>query len=203
MERTPEQIIASLEKPGAGIAWYYQRFSHLVLAPLVANRASWASSRRRLPKLHAAVRGAVSGLDEARCRQRVLVPRLLGLEDSSRYWSVAMTVRHMHIVSPLMAQVVVRLSHHEDIAERVDFAAVKPEVERNATDAIAAYFAFADGVLEELEAKVGDRDSPTTLPHPWFGPLTARGWYWLLATHTLVHLRQVRAIRQRLAATGG
>jgi hypothetical protein len=30
-----------------------------------------------------------------------------------------------------MAQVIVRLSHGEDIPERVDFAAVKPEVERN------------------------------------------------------------------------
>jgi len=198
MERTPEQIIASLEKPGAGIAWSHQRFNHLVLAPLIANRASWAWSRRRLPRIHQAVRSAVSGLDEARCRQRVLVPRLLGIEDSSRYWSVAMTVRHLHIVSPVMAQVVIRLSRGEAIAERVDFAAVKPEVERNATDAIAAYFEFADGVLDELEAKVIDRDSKTMLPHPWFGPLTARGWYWLLATHTQVHLRQVRAIRRAL-----
>jgi hypothetical protein len=198
MERSPDEIIASLEKPGAGIAWYYQRFNHLLVTPLVANRASWAQSRRRLPALHQAVRRAVSGLNEAGCRQRVLVPRLLGLEDSSRYWSVAMTVRHLHIVSPFMAQVVVRLSHREDIAERVDFAAVKPEVERNATDAIAAYLDFADGVLDELEVKVGDRDSKTTLPHPWYGPLTARGWFWLLATHTLVHLRQVRAIRGRL-----
>jgi hypothetical protein len=58
------------------------------------------------------------------------------------------------------------------------------------------YFAFAAGVLKGIDAKAGDRRSATTLPHPWFGQLNARGWLWLLGAHTRVHLRQVREIRK-------
>jgi hypothetical protein len=198
MERTPEQIVASLEKPGAGIPWHHRLFNHALVAPLVARNASWAWSRRRFIETSAAVVEVASGLSEEALKTRVLVPRLLGLEDSSRYWSIAMTARHLNVVGSLMAQVIVRLSHGETIAARVDFAAVKPELERNATESIAEYLAFVQTVPEMLDTKGGNRSSPATMPHPWFGALNAKGWYWLLGTHTRVHLRQAREIRQRL-----
>jgi hypothetical protein len=44
------------------------------------------------------IRLSIGDLSPDACAQRVLIPRLRGLEDSSRYWSVWMTLDHLRIV---------------------------------------------------------------------------------------------------------
>jgi len=198
LTQTPEQIVARLAPPGAGIAFPYRWVATWLTRPLVANRASWATCRRRAATYIGAFRREVTGLDEVALDRRVLVPRLFGLEDNSRYWSVAMTVRHVSIVSQLITSLIVRLSHGEKVDTPVRIAEVKPEEATRPAAALAEYFAFSDRALDELEARVGDRGATATHVHPWFGPLSARGWFWLLGTHTWAHLRQVRWIRRGL-----
>ncbi|MBX3389322.1 MAG: hypothetical protein KF691_07680 [Phycisphaeraceae bacterium] len=41
--------------------------------------------------------------------ERVLIPRLRGLEDSSRYWSVWMMLDHLRIVNSQVAMVIASL----------------------------------------------------------------------------------------------
>jgi hypothetical protein len=202
MPQTPEEILARLDPPGAGIAFYYRWVATWLTRPMVANRTSWDTCRRRCIKYVGAFRREVTGLDEAALATRVLVPRLFGLEDSSRYWSVAMTVRHVSIVSQLISSLIVRLSQGEKIDTPVSIAAVKPEVTSRPAETLAEYLAFADRMLDDLDARSGDRRSTATHIHPWFGPLSTRGWFWLLGTHTWVHLRQVRQIRRGLSSAG-
>jgi hypothetical protein len=195
---SPEEILASLEPPGAGLPWYALACTRGLLAPLVARRVSWRRCERAFADEDARVRQAVAGLTGAVLTTRVLVPRLMGLEDSSRYWSLAMTLRHLVIVGERITEVIVRLSRGEAIGERVDFAAVKPEEAHDGAAALAAYTRFADGASVRLSTEVRRRDAPGSVPHPWFGALDARGWFWLLGFHTWVHLRQTRAILERL-----
>jgi uncharacterized damage-inducible protein DinB len=134
-----------------------------------------------------------------RLTERVLVPPQRGLEDSSRFWSAAMTARHLTIVGSNIEQVIATLSRGEKFSVAADTAKMKPEDERNDAGAIAEYLAFADGVLDRLQESVRDRDSRALHTHPWFGPMTAKDWLWLLGTHTALHLQQLRNIRRGLA----
>lgn len=196
MQPTDEHIQASLDAPGAGIPWHHRLIIHLAIRPLVERRASWRDCEVSFAGITEQLRHTVEGLTAAQLETRVLVPRLIGLEDSSRYWSVAMTCRHLEIVGSLIVDVVGRLSRGEVIAERVDFAAVKPVPVP--ASAVNEYQRFARSVPDRLASQVVNPQAVGTVPHPWFGALDARGWLWLLGFHSWVHLRQVRAIRARL-----
>lgn len=200
MQQTPAQIQASLDAPGAGIPWHHRLIIHLLVRPLVERRASWQACEVAFASSTQQLRSATEGLGPDQLETRVLVPRLIGLEDSSRYWSVAMTCRHLEIVGSLIVEVVGRLSRGEVIAERVDFAAVKPVPVP--ASAVSEYQTFAQSVPGRLASQVVDPHALGTVPHPWFGKLDAKGWLWLLGFHSWVHLRQVRAIRARLPSAG-
>jgi hypothetical protein len=196
MDKSVEEVMASLEPPGAGIAWYYLAANRLVVRPFIERPMRWERALEVFAARHRRVCAALEGLAPAQLERRVLVPRLAGLEDSSRYWSPAMVCRHLEHVGSLIVDVIVRLSREEVVPERVDFAAVKPvDVPASTTK---VYEAFANGVAERLAREVVNRRAPGTVPHPWFGELDAKGWLWLLGFHTWVHARQLEAIRSGL-----
>jgi hypothetical protein len=198
MDKTVAEVMAGLEPPGAGIAWYYLLANRLVVRPFLERPTRWEAALDALAKHDRRARAAWAGLSDAQLERRVLVPRLAGLEDSSRYWSAAMVCRHLEHVGGLIVDVIIRLSRGEVIGERVDFAAVKPvDVPASTTQ---QYVAFVDGVPARLEREVVARRARGTVPHPWFGELDAKGWLWLLGFHTWVHARQLEAVRAGLAA---
>lgn len=198
MDKTVAEVMAGLEPPGAGIAWYYLVANRLVVRPFLERPMSWAGALEAFAKHDRRARAAWAGLTDAQLERRVLVPRLAGLEDSSRYWSPAMVCRHLEHVGGLIVDVIIRLSRGEVVHERVDFAAVKPaDVPAGTTK---HYEAFADGLAARLAAEVRDPRARGTVPHPWFGPLDAKGWLWLLGFHTWVHARQLEAVRAGLGA---
>jgi hypothetical protein len=130
--------------------------------------------------------------------KRILVPPQRGLEDSSRYWSLAMVFDHLKIVGQGMQGLIVALSQGNVPDRKVDTARVKPE--QNDIAAIDAYRLFAEAAIQVIEAAVSNRQSVATLPHPWFGPFTAHQWHWLLAQHVEIHLKQAPAIKRGLGA---
>lgn len=75
-----------------------------------------------------------------------------------------------------------------------DTAKVKPK--HMEQDALEEFKAYAPGLMARLDeslAKPGmDFHSPLRFRHPWFGPFTARQWYWLLGTHQGIHYRQAK-----------
>lgn len=179
---------------GAGIPWTHRLINRAVLRPFVEWRTTWDEAEAKFRTNDTAVRMALAGLSPAQLEQRVKVPKLVGLEEGSRFWSVAMTCRHLEVVGAKMLEIITGLSRGEVITERVDFEGVKAvDVPAGAVD---AYFRFADGALTTLKAV--DRGARGTVPHPWFGELDAKGWLWLAGVHTWAHARQVRAIRAEL-----
>ncbi len=125
---------------------------------------------------------------------QVLIPRLRGLEDSSRNWSVWMTLDHLRIVNMQIAGVMQALLAERVPPGKASTAAVKPSPEATAA-VLPAYHASCDAV-ERVAARAAAPSLRTRLrfAHPWFGPLDAAGWHAMAAMHMGIHKAQVRAI---------
>lgn len=189
-----------LAPPGAGIPLPQRLVLKFVVRPLVIRRTPWEVSLKRFTRLHQKLKQEWAALDDATLTTPALVPPQRGLEDSSRYWSIALTARHLTIVGELMEKVIIELSHGRVFDKKVGTADVKPETDHNSRSSIEEYVKFADGVVERLTRSVGDQESPLVHEHPWFGDLRARDWLWVLAIHTSLHLRQIREIKKALRA---
>jgi len=124
---------------------------------------------------------------------------LLGLEDSSRYWSVWMTLDHLRIVHGAIVRIMNELAKGVVPPGRVSTAAVKPNPNVS-KEVVAAYqqscvdLCDTATMLPELHTKV-------RCAHPWFGPLDAFGWLALAAMHLTIHRKQIQEILSRQGAT--
>ena len=79
---------------------------------------------------------------------------------------------------------------------KADTAKVKPRGADH--DLLAEFTEWAPGLLARIDEQVAkpglSLDSPVTHEHPWFGPFTARQWYWLVGSHLTIHYRQLKEI---------
>lgn len=128
--------------------------------------------------------------------QNVLIPRLRGLEDSSRNWSVFMTLEHLRIVNTLIAKTIDSLGRNQPSTRVVGTADVKPASGIEAT-VIGAFSRSAEKIITAIDSL----PKPTMTmkyPHPWFGPLNAAEWHFMAAFHTRLHRKQIEKILERL-----
>jgi hypothetical protein len=197
--QTPEQILKSLDKPGAGIPWYFRLANRILLKPLVVRKFTWQQCEENFLSVNEKLKRELEGLTQEQLEKRILVSPIVGIEDSSRYWSIAMTLRHLCIVHPLMKEVVIRLAKEETIPVKVDTASVKPELEKNSSQAVQDYFSLIQTILPDIKNSIPKEFGLTkTFSHPWFGEMTAKDWFWLLGAHTGIHLKQIRKIKEQL-----
>lgn len=192
-----------LDAPGAGIPLPARLFLRFWLNPFVAGKEDPAVSRKRFDRLHEKLREIYLSIPEARRTERVLVRPIRGLEDSSRFWSAAMVLEHMEIVGRGIGEVIVSLSNEIVPDLKPDTAAVKPLGSRSGEEALLAFEKFQKNLMPSVESRVKNLDAKARLPHPWFGPFTARKWYWLLGIHAGIHLDQMKQIRDGLSKKGG
>lgn len=132
----------------------------------------------------------VTDLDDASARHRVLIDRIRGLEDSSRFWSVWMTLDHLRIVHGAIGEVLCELGLGRVPSGVASTAAVKPSPGADRS-VVAEYERSCDDLLAAFPAAT--RLTPT-YPHPWFGPLDAAGWHALAGTHLRIHRAQIERI---------
>lgn len=198
--KTDEEIEASLARPGAGPGWPVKLYLRFYMGPQVAAKASWQENVKRFHDTSQNMLRMAERLDNGQLQKRVLVPRLRGLEDSSRYWSAAMTLEHVMTVGMGMRDIIIRLSQGQTPPGKVDTARVKPQGRLPAQAVLDNYKQFAAVLMPQIDAAVpaDKRDNPATYIHPWFGAFNLRQWHWLLAEHNDVHLRQMREIAARL-----
>jgi hypothetical protein len=124
--------------------------------------------------------------------KRVLIPRLRGIEDSSRSWSVYMTLSHLIIVNEWIAEIIETISAGKCCSRPVSTAAVKPS---SVTDpAIVSDFERMLASFQNRLGAMGSRHEKMKETHPWFGPLNAHGWRCLAALHQRIHRRQIEQI---------
>lgn len=131
-------------------------------------------------------------LSPTQMKQKTLVPRPIGLEDSSRNWSAAMVLQHLVIVDTGIGELITALAQKKAFEREVRIAEVKPN-----PDAGREQLELLDDALETYTERVAAVENLSTAgrhAHPWFGPLDGHGWHTLAALHTMIHRRQLSAI---------
>ncbi len=169
-----------------------------VLFPSLYLTHSWDRAQRLFQHEGRRIIDLAGTLSGGELDTRVLVHGVIGIEDSSRYWSVALALEHVMIVGDTTAEIVVALSHDRAPSVRVDIAAVKPPGKLPAAEAVETYRRFLVRYQRRTTEEIGDRRSRRRLDHPWFGELTAHQWHCLAAMHQGIHRRQIEAIAKGL-----
>jgi hypothetical protein len=126
----------------------------------------------------------------------VLINRVMGIEDSSRYWSVFMVLDHLRIVDEGITQIVHTLTDNRLFGQEVRIQDVKPSPQ-SGPETIGRFLKAVDG-YESTVIRLGTLGGRVRHPHPWFGPMTAHDWHCLAAIHHWVHRRQLERIIGKL-----
>jgi DinB superfamily len=184
-----------LEPPGAGLpvyelAWLRPGF-HFICAVLPQGAALglFKSEGERVLSLAQTVsaeQGAVP----------MLIDRVIGIEDSSRGWSVFMVLDHLRIVNEGIASIIEALTQDRPFAEEVRIQDVKPSP-TSGPETIERFVASVEN-YEAAVTRLGKFGRNMRHPHPWFGPMTAHDWHCLAAIHSWVHRRQLERIKSGL-----
>jgi len=129
--------------------------------------------------------------------KRVLVSKLFGLEDNSRYYSVAMVIKHLLIVGQALQVRIPILSRGKKLNRHIKIEDVKPYTEIE-DDIVQQFEEFLSSYREILRQNIEDIHINNTSEHPWFGALNPKQWSILGMVHQIVHRRQIEAIIHRL-----
>ncbi len=193
MFRELESIVTEpqLAPPGAGLPFPENLIAPCVLGIrlLTGNSAAFTAHFIRERK---SIRRLIDSLDEATLSRRVLISRPRGLEDSSRYWSVLMTLDHLRIVHHAFVGVIGTLAKEQIPEGEVSTAAVKPDPAVSPS-VITEYKASCDALLATIST-VRNFKTRARYAHPWFGPMDANGWHALAGQHMSIHRVQIERI---------
>ncbi len=187
-----------LDRPGAGLPIPF-RWVARWLVPIRAKRSHWNENVLRFERHARSIEAIAASLTEAQLNQRVLVEPILGLEDSSRYWSAGMVLDHLTIAGQAFKKIIFELSQDRVPPIEVRVEKVKPPVEQRGLEVVQRFHVFYSGFMEGLSApKAG---LTAKLLHPWFGKLNAHAWMYVHSVHFGVHLQQIRQIERAVKKT--
>ena len=186
-----------LQKPGAVLPFWESFVMRWYVGPVLSKKSAAPKNTETFEKLNAKILKLVEGLSQTQLDQKILVPRLPSIEDSSRYWSISETLEHLEIVGDGIIQIIESLAEGRTVTVEINIANVKPKGAYRGQDARVPFKKFNDRILEKLN---GLSISPKTpkARHPWMGNFNALQWQWVLAVHSGVHLRQIKKIIEEL-----
>ena len=187
-----------LAPPGAGLPFLIAIFARYITGPIIAANSDWNKNAERFEQINQKIFRELEGIDPGLLEQRVLVPPQSGLEDSSRYWSISMTLEHLCIVNAAMKRVILALGNGITPEGEASTAAVKPSGQIPPSKVVQEFSAQVSTLNDDLFKGVKNQKSGVLFKHPWFGPMTAKQWQWLLPAHAGIHLKQIRAIKRGL-----
>ncbi len=180
-----------LAPPGAGLP-AIERFVADWMFRLKRGLGTPEDHVRTFERERARIAELVAGCRDARGAERVLIRRLPGMEDSSRHWSVWMTLEHLRIVNESITGVLLALGAGRIPPGEASTAAVKPPP--GVTRAVIPGYEAACGALATAMRQVQPGTGRVRFAHPWFGPLDANGWAVMAGGHMGIHRRQIAHI---------
>ncbi|MCE9520473.1 MAG: hypothetical protein K8R87_13080, partial [Verrucomicrobia bacterium] len=160
-------VTPALAPPGAGLPALELFFARLLVG-WKSKRTSRDDSAKLFATEHTTILQLIAGRNLSLLSQPVLIKRLPGLEDSSRYWSALMTLDHLRIVNREIAGVIASLCTGKIPLRTASTAAVKPSqfVDEN----VIANFTQSCRDLESVVATQTNLKTTAKYAHPWFGP---------------------------------
>lgn len=180
-----------LAAPGAGLPLPELLIAR-VLFFLRCRSGSPRSFVARFVKERRTIQQLLRGCDEEILGQRVLIKRPPGLEDSSRDWSILMTLDHLRIVHTEFIRVIDALVREKIPEGKASTAAVKPDPEVKG-DVLVRYESSCEQLLAYV-ASVSHFKTRSKFAHPWFGPMDAHAWLALAGGHMSIHRVQIERI---------
>jgi hypothetical protein len=185
----------ALAPPGAGLPWPELRIARLLFGLSRWSYGRDAATRKFLDEQNQ-IAALLNRCDPTLACERVLIPRLRGLEDSSRHWSVAMTLDHLRITNTSFVQIIRCLAGNSIPPGVASTAAVKPSADAS-LKVVHAYNQACSQVLEAVRENPNLKTA-VKFAHPWFGPMNAEGWHLLAGMHMGIHRKQIEAILKGL-----
>jgi len=196
-EKDSQEIIETLDRAGGGISASKRLLAKHLMFPLLNKTVSWEKAWDIYDKEGEKILTLVSSLDHEQLFKRILVPKLFGLEDNSRYYSVAMVLTHLLSVGNAFQTRIPVLSRGEKLDGHVAIEDVKPYTQRD-EEIVAHFKEFMGSYREKLEENIDDIHIDNTSEHPWFGAFNPKEWSILGMVHQTVHRRQIEAIKRSL-----
>lgn len=184
---TPPKLAA----PGAGLP-KPERFIANLRIRWNAARTTREQAAANFAAEQAAILDLLKDHDAATLSQQVLIKRLRGLEDSSRFWSLLMVVDHLRIVNREITGVIASLGAGRIPSGEASTAAVKPST--TVTQDVIVEFNKGCGQFAAIVAALPDLKTTVQFPHPWFGPMDAATWHFMAGFHMRLHRRQMQLI---------
>jgi hypothetical protein len=184
-----------LESPGAGLPAFELSW-HRILFRCACGAISLNAGLKWFKFEARKIRTLAGRVSAAQAAVPVLIDRVVGIEDSSRFWSVFMVLDHLRIVDEGITQIVQTLTDDRLFGQEVRIQDVKPSPQ-SGPDTIDRFLTAVDG-YESTVTRLGMLGRRMRHPHPWFGPMTAHEWHCLAAIHHWVHRRQLERIVGKL-----
>lgn len=181
----------NLASPGAGLP----NIKHLVARLLVGLRRRTGTRESFLARFEGerrTIRQLVLTGSPQQPFRRVLIKRCAGLEDSSRNWSLWMTLDHLRIVNLEISRVIDCLAREVEPEGEASMAALKPSPEVG-PEVVEAYEESCDALLRTV-AGIIDLKTKLRYAHPWFGPMDAFAWFGMAGGHLAIHRLQIERI---------
>ncbi len=191
-----------LQRPGAGLP----ALERTALGATFKLMTAVATDRYLLKKFRRESRELIrlaEGDDSYDPFQPLLIPRLIGIEDSSRNWSVMMVLDHLCLTTRDILKIIKALQSGVVPRGELDVADYKPSSD--------AGFEVLDQFRQielqyglDVEAMIESNGRLATSPkysHPWFGSLNAHQWHCLAAVHHQIHRRQMQKLIAMLGVT--
>jgi hypothetical protein len=142
----------------------------------------------------------VDGLPAEALRTPVKVPKMRGIDENMREWSILDVLEHNTIVNRSITAIVCQLANDEPLSGP---ATIDPK------DGVMPTGSVDEGILETfLESIESHRKRVAALKtlrgsrtsnHPVFGPFDAHKWNCMFPFHLGLHLNQVKFIAERLS----
>lgn len=177
-----------LAPPGAGLPWIELRIARLLFGMRcrLGNRASFLQTFRDEQRKINALMEKFPAADRGR---PILIPRAVGLEDSSRNYSAWMVLDHLRIVNNACVTIIKELTAGHAMSGSASTATVKPDPEADGS-VESLYQDSCRDVLSAIQS-AGELHTEARYSHPWFGPLDAHGWAAMVAMHMGIHRNQL------------
>jgi len=197
MSTSDTESYPKLDAPGKGlpfIEWFVARY---FIIPKILRSGSIEKSLISLNDEAQAIQKVALSVAPKDASKRILVPRLQGLEDSSRYWSIAMAVEHLRIVITGIRLAIIKVERGEIIAKPASTADIKPPDVQDVNGTVEKFMGATQAFIDK-SGTLSDATKQLKFPHPWFGELTVEEWIIFAPLHHKIHHRQILEIQKRL-----
>lgn len=182
----------SLEPPGAGLP-QIERWVALLAVKIIPRFWTHERALSQFQRVAEKIFERVGQLDAGTCIRRVLIPRIRGIEDSSRYWSIYMVLKHVTVVNNSVLDLLETIASGRPYNREVRIEDVKPE-DQIGEEALQEFNHSVASFKKRVQELDPESLKGTKVVHPWFGGLEGHEWLCLAAVHLSIHRRQIEEI---------